>query len=827
MAKRILAVVTALVLSLSMLTVFASAAGGTSWEYEFEIDASAKTPTIIVTWDDWTDATSYKVDLYRDNGKTPYSTRTVTVSRTSKNEAVFSNLPAGVYDVEITISQKDYRPYTVRSRDASSGGTITILGQVTSKYVDVNQVSDSVARVSWEQYVDSSGNVAAKDYMVEYTYYDKTVEKNLEGYIEKAGTTGKKDTFTQDIEVAWSNLKSVTVSYHDAKGNKKTLGSVNISTGTSSSGSSSSYDDGAWFNGTTLYWTPVDDAIYYYVVLGGTTRVTNAIYPYNYTTLYTNLASVINQYSNYSSLTFDVYAVYSNYGNDAKAIARAVYYRNGTSNGTVYGYVSGGALNLEWSGNNYYGYQISYRNNSGFSDVFNVNANYASIAIVSGATYTVTVYALNANGRASSIVGTVYVDAYGRVTYGNTSSSSNKVTGTTEYGSNCVLVVGTSQTQITWYGSAYGTYEIIYQLDGSTSGSRAYAYNDNSAIIPVGSGRSFTVLVLQNGQVVASASHTAKASSSTNVSSSNQNLVLTEKNASTTTVTWEKVDNASVYRVQYFRLDSNVDGEILRTSSYNSADIPLGKNISYQVVVYAVLSSGRETRIGTATHKAGDAYTSTSKPNSTTTTTKPTMSEYVTGLKATSGNKKVTLKWNEAANSPTYEVYWKRANASEWKKAGSTTKRTVNISGLSNGTSYDFKIRANGKDSGIVTISPSSSDSVTKTAPDPDGATAVTSKPEITSISGGSGSITVSWNPVKDATTYQVWISIGETDGKTTYAISTHSTYFANAKTSINGTTATITGLPAGTYKVRIKASSNGTTFSSLNDCAYKSVTVK
>ena len=815
MAKRILAVVTALVLSLSMLTVFASAE--TSWGNPTLKSDTNKANTLIVTWTQHEDATGYTVELWRKGDNKAYKTASNLSKKTDEYE--FKNLPAGTYQADVTAYFKDAKPQT------QSSGSITVYGLVETTKVKVEEKSDGIY-VTWEPVLNSKKEEIAEDYRVDFTYVDED-NKVLDGVPAKITKVGQEEYTAKIEKIDFKDLRTVTVAYHNSKGVLNTIGSVNVSTGTSSSGSLSGSDDGAWFNGTTLYWTPVDDAIYYYVVVGGTTRVTNAIYPYNYTTLSANLSSVINQYSNYSSLTFDVYAVYSNYGNNAEAIARAVYYRNGTSNGTVYGYVSGGALNLEWSGNNYYGYQISYRTSSGISDVFNVTLNYASVPIVSGATYTVTVYALNANGRASSIVGTVYVDAYGRVTYGNTSSSSNKVTGTTEYGNNCMLVVGTSQTQITWYGSAYGTYEIIYQLEDSTSGSRAYAYNDNSAIIPVGSGRSFTVLVLQNGQVVASASHTAKASSSTNVSSSNQNLVLTEKNASTTTVTWEKVDNASVYRVQYFRLDSNVDGEILRTSSYNSADIPLGRNISYQVVVYAVLSSGRETRIGTATHKAGDAYTSTSKPNSTTTTTKPTMSEYVTGLKATSGNKKVTLSWNEAANSPTYEVYWKRANASEWKKAGSTTKRTVNISGLSNGTSYDFKIRANGKDSGIVTISPSSSDSVTKTAPDPDGETAVTSKPEITSISGGSGSITVSWNPVKDATTYQVWISIGETDGKTTYAISTHSTYFANAKTSINGTTATITGLPAGTYKVRIKASSNGTTFSSLNDCAYKSVTVK
>ena len=575
MAKRILAVVTALVLSLSMLTVFASAE--TSWGNPTLKSDTNKANTLIVTWTQHEDATGYTVELWRKGDNKAYKTASNLSKKTDEYE--FKNLPAGTYQADVTAYFKDAKPQT------QSSGSITVYGLVETTKVKVEEKSDGIY-VTWEPVLNSKKEEIAEDYRVDFTYVDED-NKVLDGVPAKITKVGQEEYTAKIEKIDFKDLRTVTVAYHNSKGVLNTIGSVNVSTGTSSSGSLSGSDDGAWFNGTTLYWTPVDDAIYYYVVVGGTTRVTNAIYPYNYTTLSANLSSVINQYSNYSSLTFDVYAVYSNYGNNAEAIARAVYYRNGTNNGTVYGYVSGGALNLEWSGNNYYGYQISYRTSSGISDVFNVNLNYASVPIVSGATYTVTVYALNANGRASSIVGTVYVDAYGRVTYGNTSSSSNKVTGTTEYGNNCMLVVGTSQTQITWYGSAYGTYEIIYQLEDSTSGSviparsasiftyqledstsgsRAYAYNDNSAIIPVGSGRSFTVLVLQNGQVVASASHTAKASSSTNVSSSNQNLVLTEKNASTTTVTWEKVDNASVYRVQYFRLDSNVDGLLPTTA---------------------------------------------------------------------------------------------------------------------------------------------------------------------------------------------------------------------------------------------------------------------
>ncbi len=71
----------------------------------------------------------------------------------------------------------------------------------------------------------------------------------------------------------------------------------------------------------------------------------------------------------------------------------------------------------------------------------------------------------------------------------------------------------------------------------------------------------------------------------------------------------------------------------------------------------------------------------------------------------TIGDGKVTLSWDKT-DDESYTVYWKRSSSDEWKVAGTTTKHTVNITGLKNGVSYDFKVEISGEDSEVVTATP-------------------------------------------------------------------------------------------------------------------------
>ncbi len=66
---------------------------------------------------------------------------------------------------------------------------------------------------------------------------------------------------------------------------------------------------------------------------------------------------------------------------------------------------------------------------------------------------------------------------------------------------------------------------------------------------------------------------------------------------------------------------------------------------------------------------------------------------------------KITLSWEDAGED-SYSVYWKRSSSETWKLAGTTSKHKVNIIGLSNGVSYDFKVEIGGEFSETVTAAP-------------------------------------------------------------------------------------------------------------------------
>ena len=74
-------------------------------------------------------------------------------------------------------------------------------------------------------------------------------------------------------------------------------------------------------------------------------------------------------------------------------------------------------------------------------------------------------------------------------------------------------------------------------------------------------------------------------------------------------------------------------------------------------------------------------------------------------LDYSTGDGKVTLSWDKT-DDESYTVYWKRSSSDEWKVAGTIAKHKVNITGLNNGISYDFKVEILGEDSEVVTAIP-------------------------------------------------------------------------------------------------------------------------
>lgn len=606
-----------------------------------------------------------------------------------------------------------------------------------------------------------------------------------------------------------------------------TSGSLGSASGSYYGGSNGSYGS-VWVSGTTVSWQSSTNANYYITV-----KTANGYTLLNRRSVYGNsvdLSRISEVYSYLNNnLTIEVYNYYGTY------VGSATYYAyGGVGSGTTVnsGFkveVNGSDAVVSW--NNISGvseYTVSYTLN-GRQYSMRTAQTLVTLSYTGGLTVTIK--------YGNVTIGTANVSSSGVVSYTGTLNNTNTPTGNYVNGMNCTLSVDANSSVLTWSPQSNAVrYEIHYKndLNGTV---RAFTSYTTTANVPLGynTSNSFTCeIVAYSASGLIGSGPFAKVSytGSTGVvgGSSNtstiKNLTLTEKTTNSTTVSWNALNGAT----RYYVLSNNGVSydEQYPTASVTSCVIPYGKRTAFEVYVYAYTDNSLSNRklVGYAAHAANDSYT-------TTTTTKPadnepTLSAYVTNFKGVATDKKVVLSWNAASGNPTYDVYWKRSTSSEWKLAKSTTKRALTISGLNTGVSYDFKVVANGKDSGIVTITTPKTGSTTVTAKDPSGAGTVTATvPEILSVQSKNGTLEVSWCKVKNATTYKVYIADQNSSNPSRYTAVPSTTYWPGVKIDLSGTSAKITGMKAGTYKIRIKASTdNGKTWTNLADCDYRTVTV-
>ena len=454
------------------------------------------------------------------------------------------------------------------------------------------------------------------------------------------------------------------------------------------------------------------------------------------------------------------------------------------------------------------GYIVTYKSSSAsYSSNQFVSSTSFTVPYGSSETWTVTVQALY--GNQTITVGSATVTPSG-ITQGGSTSSSN-----TTQGNNCTVTSYDNYAVLSWSGTGRAPYTVIYYLNGNTTNGQMISTNSTSIQLNISRSYSYVAIVLdsQNRQV---AYVSVKGSTSTGGSTSGDitkteivNLTATPKNGWQTTISWNRRSDAVAYIVMYGLLGATAseDTQVITTS----VDIPFSSSIGYQVYVYALTSTGR-------TYEVGHIY---NVPGSTgSTDNDDDVKDYPTNFKATSGNEKVTLSWDAADGASSYTIYYRRATSSKWLRAGTISRTAVNITGLTNGVDYEFKVTANGNDSGIVEIAPSATTSTTVIARDPaDDNDDVTVSDEISLISVTStsrGTITATWTPVSGATSYRVYVAEGAS-----------STY--RNKGTFTGTTAVISGLNSGkTYKVRVlKLPVEGDTATALAACDYMQVTVR
>nr|WP_298328226.1 fibronectin type III domain-containing protein [Asticcacaulis sp.] len=166
----------------------------------------------------------------------------------------------------------------------------------------------------------------------------------------------------------------------------------------------------------------------------------------------------------------------------------------------------------------------------------------------------------------------------------------------------------------------------------------------------------------------------------------------------------------------------------------------------------------------------------------------------VTGLSGTAGNGQVSLSWTAVAPPVTsYTTEYKTSASPTWLTFGSGISTNTTVNGLTNGTSYDFRVTANnnagsGLPSATVTTTPFSLPQVT-------GLTAT----------AGNAQVVLSWTAVSASPVV--------TDYKVEFKPSSGSTFATFADGTSTATTATVTGITNTVpYDFRVSAISSAGT---------------
>lgn len=745
-----------------------------------------------LSWNNDGYSTNYYVEYTTSEGKSGFYVKAASGDKTSTTISTALNDIKSIVIYKANVAGDAYSGTlaTWTNNGSSTGGnTGSSSGVQIQGNINVS-VSGSKGVVTWGAVPNASA-------------YTVTISNNSGSYPQRFGSSTTSATFDYYSNMAYNIIVSATVN-----GQSSVIGVAEIAAG---SGGSS-------IGGTVVATRPSSNSSSVFLQWTGNSA------PYLITYSASGYGSQMTQVANTNYITLNCDPNYSwvftvSSLTNGSVVGYAALNRGSSSSSNNSGSIgTTGSLTISrglnssvvsWpSVSGATGYIVTYKSSSAsYSSNQFVSSTSFTVPYGSSETWTVTVQALY--GNQTITVGSATVTPSG-ITQGGSTSSSN-----TTQGNNCTVTSYDNYAVLSWSGTGRAPYTVIYYLNGNTTNGQMISTNSTSIQLNISRSYSYVAIVLdsQNRQV---AYVSVKGSTSTGGSTSGDitkteivNLTATPKNGWQTTISWNRRSDAVAYIVMYGLLGATAseDTQVIATS----VDIPFSSSIGYQVYVYALTSTGR-------TYEVGHIY---NVPGSTgSTDNDDDVKDYPTNFKATSGNKKITLSWDAADGASSYTIYYRRATSSKWLRAGTISKTAVNITGLTNGVDYEFKVTANGNDSGIVEIAPSATTSTTVIARDPaDDNDDVTVSDEISLISVTStsrGTITATWTPVSGATSYRVYVAEGAS-----------STY--RNKGTFTGTTAVISGLNSGkTYKVRVlKLPVEGDTATALAACDYMQVTVR
>ena len=246
-------------------------------------------------------------------------------------------------------------------------------------------------------------------------------------------------------------------------------------------------------------------------------------------------------------------------------------------------------------------------------------------------------------------------------------------------------------------------------------------------------------------------------------------------------VKWNAIANASGYTLQYKESSASswTSAPALNASqtSYTVSGLTAGTTYHFRLLAKGVGAYSDSNYSGTI------SYSTTTRQLST-----PTLSRSNATLNS------ITVTWNAIANASGYTLQYKKASESTWRTepmiASESTSHTV--SGLAGGTTYNFRMFANGSGTYIDSELSAVVSYSTTTQP--------LSTPTFSDVSSTYNSITVSWNSVSNASGYVVQ-----------YRKTNDSTLLTTATLSPSLTSYTLDGLDVRTpYIIRMYAKGTG-----------------
>lgn len=739
MTKRIFAIVLALVMSMSLLAVDVFAAN-------FSVTATVNGKAITASWNSVSGAAEYHASLWKDGVKV-------------------GNTVEGIKSLSYTFNVTEAGTYTVKACPVADGAPVTGYSAATSNAVTVTATGTGVwienGMLYWQTagngrydvyFVNSFGsamtngtykNITGNQFNLTYApagaygvvvyIAGKTTLDAQVGRITLNGNTGGNSTgnvYVANNYLQWTTTytgtfivkfynstntlitsyqtanKSFPLSYapNNAVRAEVAYGSVTIgscylnSYGNSSTVNASVYLINRTNVAATIGWQDMNSTQYYVKYTGRTGKST---------TLLATTTNIQIPCDNAETVNIEITVVDGLYrGQKLTATLTPNGMTNtnssvGTNTGSLYVTKSSYGYTVSWAATGTL-YQVAYKKTSDAAyTTLNAQQNNSVVVPYSETdSWTVSVSAF-INGT-WQIIGT----------YTSTPTSGSTNNGTTTNGSGCTVISSSTSSTVTWAGTYGIIYTVVYTADGQTA--RSLTTNNSSITIPVGNNTNFTVFILANNQIIASAEVKKAASGSTG---NNDPAVDADETVSYDTVTgfwaetlgdgvvklnWNAVEDADNYKVYYRKAGSSKwsggTGSFVRTKT--NLSIRFKNSNAYEFKIVAGKEESTVLTIKPSAAKGTVAWAM--NPDSD--------ADYETNLAAVvkdADNGKITITWDEVKGA-SYKVYYRKAGTTSWKGGYSRTGESITITFKSSNIdeTYEIMIKAGSKESDIFVLTP-------------------------------------------------------------------------------------------------------------------------